>query len=218
MSFILDALKKSESERQQQTPATFATVPSSESSPRAPRWLWVLGGLLVINLVVLLGLVMRSSDAPPDAPVITESAATSETPSQAVTNFAEQIEAARLKESRRRALPLSPSAQQENPVETAIDSGSTDETGTPVETRPPAQSTASLPTIYELQANGILTLPELHLDIHVYSESPEDRFVFINMSKQREKSQLAEGPVIEEITPDGVILDHRGTTFLLPRD
>lgn len=218
MSFILDALKKSESERQQQTPATFATVPSSENRPRAPRWLWVLGGLLAINLVVLLGLVIRSSGAPSDVAVIDESAAISETPSQAVTSFAEQIEAARLNESRRQAPPSNRSTQHEIPVDTAVESDSADEISTPVTTPPPARSTASLPTIYELQANGVLTLPELHLDIHVYSDSPEDRFVFINMSKQREKSQLAEGPVIEEITPDGVVLDHRGTTFLLPRD
>jgi general secretion pathway protein B len=81
-----------------------------------------------------------------------------------------------------------------------------------------AQQVASLPTIYELRAKGSITLPELHLDIHVYSEVPEDRFVFINMSKQREKSQLSEGPTVDEITPDGVVLDYRGTTFLLPRD
>ena len=75
-----------------------------------------------------------------------------------------------------------------------------------------------MPTIYELRANGSITLPDLHLDIHVFSEVPEDRFVFINMSKQREKSHLAEGPTVDEITPDGVVLDYRGTTFLLPRD
>lgn len=218
MSFILDALKKSDSERQQQTPATFATVPSSESSPRAPRWLWVFGGLLVVNLIVLLGLVMRSSEAPSEIPAITESAATDETASQAVASFAEQIEAARLNESRRQAQLTSPPTQPSVSVDVSAGSGSTEAISSPAATPPPARSTASLPTIYELQANGILTLPELHLDIHVYSDAPEDRFVFINMSKQREKSQLAEGPVVEEITPDGVILDHRGTTFLLPRD
>ena len=46
MSFILDALKKSETERQQQGPSDFANVPSSAESPRAPRWLWVLAALL----------------------------------------------------------------------------------------------------------------------------------------------------------------------------
>lgn len=218
MSFILDALKKSESERQQQTPAAFATVPSSESGPRAPRWLWVLGGLLAINLVVLLGLFLRSGTEPSDAPTSTQGVSVNESPSQSVASFAEQIEAARLEASQRRSSTSNPVSQRQAVAEADVEPGSAVEIDTPVELQPPARSSASLPTIYELQANGSLTLPPLHLDIHVYSETPEDRFVFINMAKLREQSQLAEGPTVEEITPDGVVLDHRGTTFLLPRD
>jgi general secretion pathway protein B len=86
-----------------------------------------------------------------------------------------------------------------------------------VNTAQPRQ-TATLPTIYEVVADGSIVLPELHLDIHVFSEVPADRFVFINMSKQREQSQLSEGPLVEEITPDGVVLAYRGKSFLLPRD
>ena len=59
MSFILDALKKSETDRQEQGSAEFANVPSSEDSSGAPRWLWVLVFLLAINLAVLIGLVLR---------------------------------------------------------------------------------------------------------------------------------------------------------------
>jgi len=69
-----------------------------------------------------------------------------------------------------------------------------------------------------VRANGTIVLPDLHLDIHVFSDIPEDRFVFINMSKQRENSKLAEGPMVEEITPEGVVLEYRGTSFLLPRE
>ena len=38
------------------------------------------------------------------------------------------------------------------------------------------------------------------------------------MSKYREKDRLAEGPSLEEITRDGVVLDYRGTRFVLPRE
>ena len=60
-------------------------------------------------------------------------------------------------------------------------------------------------------------LPDLHLDIHVYSEQPGDRFVFVNMSKYTEFTSLAEGPMVKEIVPEGVILEHLGNEFLLPR-
>jgi len=69
-----------------------------------------------------------------------------------------------------------------------------------------------------LRLNGSLQLPDLRIDIHVFSDKPDDRFVFINMVKHREQSQLAEGPVVREITTDGVILQHQGRTFLLPRE
>ena len=38
------------------------------------------------------------------------------------------------------------------------------------------------------------------------------------MVRHQENSRLAEGPVVREITPEGVILDYVGTEFLLPRE
>ena len=59
MSFILDALKKSETERQNQGKAEFADVPSSADGPRAPRWLWPLGALLAVNGIYTAGNVVQ---------------------------------------------------------------------------------------------------------------------------------------------------------------
>ena len=70
----------------------------------------------------------------------------------------------------------------------------------------------------ELRASGALQLPDLHLDIHVYSQNPADRFVFINMSKYREQSRLTEGPLVKEIRSDGVLLEHRDREFILYRE
>jgi general secretion pathway protein B len=69
-----------------------------------------------------------------------------------------------------------------------------------------------------MRVNGNINIPNLHLDIHVFSEMPTDRFVFINMTKLREGSRMSEGPAVLEITPDGVILRHLGKTFLMPRE
>ena len=59
MSFILDALKKSETDRQHQSNAEFTAVPVSPRAPAVPRWLWAVGILLAINLMVLIGLLLR---------------------------------------------------------------------------------------------------------------------------------------------------------------
>jgi general secretion pathway protein B len=69
-----------------------------------------------------------------------------------------------------------------------------------------------------MQVAGSLNLPDLNIDIHVYSAVPADRFVFINMNQYRENATLAEGPLLREITEEGVILEYGGAAFLLPKD
>lgn len=219
MSFILDALKKSETDRQQQSSAEFSKVPASSAPGGVPGWLLVLGILLAINLVVLLGLFLRSGDesgAGSPSGSVELAAATESRPVEPEKtlnpddqpSFARQVEEAKL--NRPLASEKSLAATPESVPEPAAP--------LPEVKEQPGRQVAALPTIYELVADGSIVLPELHIDIHVYSEVPEERFVFINMSKQREQSQLSEGPLVEEITPDGVILGYRGKSFLLPRD
>ncbi|MDH3547493.1 MAG: general secretion pathway protein GspB [Gammaproteobacteria bacterium] len=202
MSFILDALKKSETERQQQAGAEFTSVPVTSDAPRAPRWLYVLGALLTINLVVVLGLLIRP-DAP--RPAIAEAMITAPAPMQPAVesqSFADRVALAK----QNQAIPERPT---------------TTEPQRPLPTPAPARALSppqSVPTIDELRVKGALEIAELHLDIHVYSDKPGDRFVFVNMDKHREGSRLKEGPVVTEITTDGVILDYEGSKFLLPRE
>lgn len=225
MSFILDALKKSETERQEQGSAEFANVPSSDDSPVVPRWLWVLGFLLAINVVVLLGLLLRN-----DTPDIIEPRpnAQTETATSGSGSFAERLEEVRDQQ------PSSAAALQTDNPAIAESVAATPAQAAPAQTAPaqaaPAQAAPAeaapasqftlraLPTADDLRLTGNMQIAELHLDIHVYSDAPADRFVFINMVRHQENSRLAEGPVVREITPEGVILDYQGTEFLLPRE
>lgn len=63
-----------------------------------------------------------------------------------------------------------------------------------------------------------LFLPELHIDIHVYSEIPSERFVFINMKKYIEGDLLIAGLILETITIEGAILSSNNIHFLLPKN
>jgi len=207
MSFILDALKKSETDRQQHGPAEFAGVPTSNGRQGAPRWLWILGVLLAVNLVVLLGLLLRpdvSGTPSPSEPAVVNS-----------DGFAEQVAEAKQNVPPREE-PPAVTPQPAATIATNSAAARTSPAAPPVRRQP--SNTALLPTIHEVLANGTVTLPALHVDIHVFAESPADRFVFINMNKQVEGSRLAEGPVVEEITTDGVVLNYNGTSFVLPRD
>jgi general secretion pathway protein B len=74
-----------------------------------------------------------------------------------------------------------------------------------------------LPSINELYLTGNQSLPDIHLDVHVYASRPADRFVYINMRKYREGAVLQEGPTLERIRRDGVVLNYNGLRFLVPR-
>jgi general secretion pathway protein B len=212
MSFILDALKKSEAERQQQAGAEFAAVPSGRGEPRSLKWLWILIGLLAVNFAVLAGLLLRPAPTP-QAPATTPSAAV-EAPARpgadAASSFEERVARAREREAERAVdVPEEMPAAQPAPRL---------QTGAVEQATAADEESAMLPRFDELRAEGVLQLPDLHLDIHVYSDVPAERFAFINMNKLREGQTLAEGPRVESITPSGVVLKYQGTRFLLPRD
>lgn len=215
MSFILDALKKSETERQEQGSAEFANVPSSDDSTGVPRWLWVLGFLLAINVVVLLGLLLRN-----DTPDIINPlpAAQTDNATSGSSSFTERLKEVRDQQPPSVAAPQPDTAAADEGV-TAAPAQIAPVQAAPTETASASQFTLrALPTADELRVTGKMQIAELHLDIHVYSDAPADRFVFINMVRHQENSRLAEGPVVREITPEGVILDYVGTEFLLPRE
>ena len=208
MSFILDALKKSENERQQQSGGEFSSVPTSPVPSRPVRWIWVLAALLAINIAVLLGILLRP-DVRSTAATAFDDVAYAPTPvaeapaqSAATPTFEQQLAEAR----------------QQQPGTVALPDGEP----APVVTSPPPTPASSggerIPTIEELRLAGSLQLPELTIDIHVFSDNPDDRFVFINMVKYREQSQLEEGPVVREITAEGVVLQYQGRSFLLSRE
>lgn len=215
MSFILDALKKSENERQLNAPPEFATVPADPDAPGAPRWLWVLGGLLLINLFVVVALLTRDAPVPvTPAPADTAPVRDTETAAPAVTTsparggdaFADRLEEARRNRPERVAQGATVASAAPDRNEPAVRDASD------------AASRALLPSLDELRLSGDVDLPEMHLDIHVWSENASERFVFINMDKYRERDTMSAGPAVAEITPDGVVLEYRGRRFMLPRD
>ena len=210
MSFILDALKKSETERQQQGSAEFAAIPTNPGSASLPRWLWIVGLLLAVNLAVLIGLLLQP-DSPPTQSETTSSAsqAIPQQQLQLQPSFTDQVAAASQNLPDKQDEPATARVPDKRPAVRPV----------LISQNPSAIPSGEIyPTVQEVRASGSLNLPELHLDIHVYSDVPKDRFVFINMTKLREGSQLEEGPIIVEITRDGVILGHQGLSFLLPRE
>jgi len=274
MSFILDALRKSEHERQRQTGPALVEVPIAVPRPRSNPWATAALALLVVNLVAVgVLLIMRAGDAPPDAPVAQTPASGAQTSAAPVAAARPAVQgppaAAAPQASVAQTLPPAAAPAVPPPMLRPAEPAAP-ATGNPLErevtgytpgmeyeaaaqaaapppgppavvaqprrggtvvyeslpdvgamtpagpARPAGSPSRNMPTADEVAASS--GLPELRLELHVYSTRPQERFVFINSAKYREGDTTPEGAAVEEITPDGVVMSARGNRFLLPRD
>lgn len=217
MSFILDALRKSEIERQRQSGPSIAELPVAREDRRLPVALLAIGLLLAVNVGVLLFFLMRDAGAPAaDAPAAAAAApavvAPGPAPASAMASAA-QAPATNAAEDSAPAPDLSgaatlppdapdPTLLPDTPVATA--------SGGVTWSEGPAPSNASVATL-------TAGLPELTIDLHIFTDDPARRAVFINGRRYTQGDSIAEGPRVEEITRDGAVLNYRGQRFLLPR-
>jgi general secretion pathway protein B len=233
MSLILEALRKSEHERQREAGPALAMVPESRPERRSPKWLPVLVVLLALNIVVLAAVLLRDSGPEPAA------VTTAPPPAAALAEPAQQTAAGQAAEATVATplpLPEKPTRHEVRPLTTELPpaSGSARAAPAPATTTSspaarttsaaPADSTATatedarLPRFADLVVRGELNVPHMHLDIHVYSGDPAERFVFINMRRYNEGNATQEGPKVERITRTGVVMNYQGQKFLLTRD
>jgi general secretion pathway protein B len=224
MSFILDALKKSEIERQRQSSPGLMDTRLAGRRAGLPTWALLLGLLLGINCVVLLVLLLRNG-LPGAKPAPATHAQTVDAPAPHFSPLdAAPVYAPEIPVSSTDAAPAAVAA-----APTAAPSHLPDARALaqlphilrrpdPVLSEDPApENDEVLPSISEVNFAGADALPELHLDVHVYATKPTDRFVYINMRKYHEGSVLQEGPSLERIRRDGVVLNFHGVRFVLPR-
>lgn len=223
MSFILDALRKSERERQQQATPGIGDVGDRPPKKSANRWWIAVIAILGVNAVLVVALLLRDQGDPPGARTVQPAPVPRATPAPArrpaltapkredIRPLAEEIPE-----------PAEPGgagvvamAATNQPAPAAI--VSPPPATRPASPPPAASADAGLPTMDELVLEGRLEMNPLRLDIHVYSEQPTERFVFINMKKYREGEALKEGPRVLDITTDGVVLSHQGNRFVLTR-
>ena len=249
MSYILDALKKSQHARQLGKVPTIDTS-QLETEPRhgAPtRWIYsaVIMALIAI-LVAAYGIVDKHTGVPSanphdpssSSPVLPTPRHPGATPGASPTPRMPVV-----------AAPApSPAASYAIAADMDIDAGNLEAGPVPFElfgAEAPTPSPAASPTPYPEMTSGTAmeheqtssvpvaevgtavpllrqlspefrqTVPPMSLDVHVYRTSPARRFVLINETMYRQGEHTAEGLVVEEIAPDGVILSYRGKLFRL---
>jgi general secretion pathway protein B len=218
MSFILDALRKSEIERQRQSGPSIAEFPIARADRRLPVALIAIGFLLAINLAIVLFFLLRDSGEPEAAPAQAAAApvaAAAPPPRGAATAPPGQspLQAQALPP----AEPAEPAAEYYGEMPT-LPPDAPDPTLLPdAPVAAPGVTYGDAPPDDVASATAATGLPELTVDLHIYTDDPAKRAVFINGRRYTQGAQIVEGPVIQEITREGAMLTYRGRRFLLPR-
>ena len=232
MSFILDALKKSETDRQRQGGPALFEVKVAPPRRALPAWAAAVAVLFAANLAVVGWLLLRhpappvaaaATPAPPRAEVAAPLPAAPMATAPAVSTLAAPPPT---------AAPASPAARTVGaaPTEAPASAGAREPPANPDDYAPAAEpppsgglgkvkrgTDAGVPLYQQLTATPGNQLPQLRLDLHAYAEHAEERWVLINMHKLREGDSL-EGVRVEHITPDGAVLSYQGSQFLLTRE
>jgi general secretion pathway protein B len=224
MSLILDALKKSEAERQRQAGPTLLEVRVARPQRRFPIWALVVGALLLINMLLLFFVFLRPANPNPPAPAATSQPLAATAPAMAPAAGPARPPVAATTAPLTPAPAVPPSA---NPAEAAptVADDSVESRVNPADEQPAIARTpgtvtvqrdqgvgySNLPSFSEMSGN----LPEFRLDLHVYAERARDRYALINMHAVHEGDALPEGARVLAITREGVALDYHGQQFML---
>ncbi len=218
MSFILDALRKSESERQRQLGPALLNLPVSATRRSMPLWVWLVAALLGINVLILLWLALRST-APAPKPAVAPAPALHAPPAPAPNLQAPPINTA-VPESAAQPAPLPAARPVAAPRLPQAASRAAENSDNPADLEPAVEPPAGAINRQSIQSYAAVSdhVPALRLDLHVYSADRANRYALINMHKVHEGDTLPEGPRVQQITRDAVILNYQGEDFLLGRE
>lgn len=257
MSFILEALKKAETERRQGLPGKPDPAAPEPRPPQSRRGWPVL--LLILVLLVNAGLlawwlkpwakhpvppqgpgvVGKTATAPAPAPepaaaIVTWEAApapaadqgtvdTGEPPvdGQSPAIVQEPVAAAEPIVNQEPAATPPAGAEAETPPSQPVPAGSGSAAVQNSTSAPATTVKATLPAAQQVPAYRDLPpaergrIPEIDVQLHYYTAARERRLVRINGTNLHE-GEGAGGVRVDEIRPDGMVLEAGGVTFLYP--
>lgn len=200
MSYILDALRKSEQQRQQGAAPMARLAQVATTAPRRPSW--PVHGLTAATLVaagIAIGWLQPWQPGP-SAPE----------PVRAIDAVPSPSAAASVAEP-----PAAQPARQASPAPAPAMAPADAAANPPAEPEPAPAPQALARS--ELPPSIRQEIPELTISLHAYSAQPKERIAMINGQMLREGEDIAAGLRLAEITPDGVVIAYRGYRFLQAR-
>lgn len=212
MSYILDALRKSDQQRRQGASPGLMSIDAGtqEQKPRKFSWM-TIAAVLIFAMGITIGWLqpwqaenppaLSKAEAPPPLPYPDAAVLQAKPAPPAAANLAP----APLPE-RQRSEPALPQPVATNPLVLV-----------PPQARPAAANAeapqASIAKREELPAEIRAGLPNLSVSLHAYSTKPDDRMVIVNGKTLQEGDALAPGLILERITPQDMVFSFQGYRF-----
>jgi general secretion pathway protein B len=252
MSYILNALRKSEQERlAQQSDTVTGRILADQPQPR-PKASKLIILLIIGNLIVVAGLfwLVRKEPGAPLAidsqktlaaersqvkPVIAQPTVIAP-PAKPVLNEPGPIspsiaELAALRKASAAQLPVAKPMVEKKPVLAQLKSGRIESEMEPnaitpaqverikrAEKKPAAAAEGrAVPFLFELPPDFRDTVPNLNINVFVYSKQPAERFVMIDMVKYTVGDRIKESMELKEIRPDSLVVEYNNQAFQIKR-
>lgn len=235
MSYILDALKKSDQQRQRGATPTLQAAQVTVAAPKRPMLIYygLLAAVLLVTGIIIGWLRPWQPEQPPfgtetiavESPIlISQQAAPAPltTPPEMPAKTAQEFPAPNLTPTGQ-TVTVAGAMKPNNP---ALDSAMTPSSATPGAAAPipdktmpksasiagVAQEQKAIP-MDELPLQIQREIPAMTVQLHAYSNDPSERLVSINSIRLREGGSLMLGLRLEQITPDGMIFSYKGYRF-----
>jgi general secretion pathway protein B len=235
MSYILDALRKSDQQRQRGSTPTLLTVQTTPTSPRRPKYL--LNGVIAAALIsagILVGWLQPWQNKQVEPVASTPAASGSNRDVPLPTYGSAELSDGPQHESSTQPSTTAVEAwnQATNVTLAPQDPARADDSST---AQQPARGTQSAATgqlpvksgatatsndeggkimaLNDLPPAIRREIPSIAIMFHAYSSDPGERRVMINGNMAKEGETLDEGLGLQQITPDGVIFLYRGYRF-----
>ncbi len=272
MSILLDALKKSETQRQLGKTPTIHTAVEAPGAARETEQQWIALSMLALSAVAIawigwqqfrqpvesldeagvdVAAMPQVEETPPPATQVpvekAERAGGDRTPVASLWNVQKDLAGLTIlpakvpEETRQRRKKLSRSFSSYEAEKDSVTDQETESSPTTVATTSsdPATTNQSLsaeetpaatpaarssrlqphqpePISYWQIPQALRDgLPEFRINVLVWAEKPEDRFLLINGQRLEEKDELIDGVVLDEIRRDGAVFRYRNYRFLV---
>jgi len=222
MSYILDALKKSEQDRGHGSIPDVQTVHSSSLNYRSEKktyWPFILIVAVLLNLFAIIYFIVSKENPAEIETTVQKTSVTDH------TNTENNVASDEAEKAVISTTEINMDNINTETIQTPVDEAAataTDKTiqrtekskTTSADTgRQPISNKTNIIEFYDLPDSIKQELPSFIISAHVYSTNPAQRSIVINNNFMEEGEYILDGLILYEITPDGAIFNYQGTLF-----